>query len=1001
MGDLSVIQGKIRVPSISDRFVPRPRLDTLVARLVDEGEVLVVSASAGSGKTTAVVAALRSLARPVAWLTLDKTDTAPGRLVTYLEAALVCQLPELDGVGTKALAALVPHPETAGLLADSIGAVPLILVLDGLERLGDRADAWEVVEAVVRHAPPTTRVVLISRREIPEELCALPGPGAVAHLHDKDLLFTEAEAEAVLDRLGRGEVSPHDAVRSTGGWVTGLLFEAWRSDEHVPGAGGEADPLNGYLSSHILTGLTEEDRDFLIRSSILDEVTVPRAAALGLTRPGKRLAALRAAHLPVSWDRDGGMQCHPRVREYLLERLEQHDEDEVRVLRHRHARLLAAEGHPEEAAEELLRIGALADALPLAERAIVGVIERLDFEIAERWLAALIDVIPSSAPRLTTAELMLALAKDDVRRAVRIADQLNELGQREPLAQDSPTAAALMTWAYLHVGRLADSQAVMAVADADDPLVRIARYTSRAVAGIETDSPAPLRTGGPLDALALITSYLSGQLQDLAEAPESEWADAVGRPWRAAALRTLGQTDEVLRLYESGPRAGLGFDVFVGPEVLLDAGRIDEAREAVERGWILAEANGSVALQVLNVECQVKIALRIDRDADAARKALGLGITADAALQFVWITDVWNMWHGFACLVDDEDGEALRRLRLAVAGMKSADRILELPTAAVYLAEAEWRAGNETEADAAADIALDASDRQGSRHVLLQALGDFPAVLSRRMDAEPAADSAWHAVGRALAAQGTGTAGRQFEVVHFHDLGQPTIMVDKEPRRPRIAKSLELLAYLLVRRGEEISRAVLLDVLFDGRDDISTRAYLRQAIRQLRLVLPAESGVTVEGSTLLLAAGAPLSSDATRFAASVSAAARLEGTARLSATTDALALYDRGEFLEGVSTAWVDEHRRALRALAGAARYEAAELAFAAERYAQAQALIERALDDDPAREEAWRVRMRIAAAMGDQHGVIAAFRRCELALAQLPTTPARTTLQLLETLRR
>ncbi|WP_354698578.1 HTH-type transcriptional regulator MalT [Paraconexibacter sp. AEG42_29] len=1001
MGDLSVIQGKIRIPSIADRFVPRPRLDALVSRSVAEERVVVVSASAGAGKTTAVVAGLRELARPIAWLTLDKTDTAPGRLVTYLEAALVRQLPELEGISARALAALVPHAETAGLLADSIGDAPLVLVLDGLERLGDRVEAWDVVEAVIRHAPPALRVVLISRREIPTHLCELPGPGDVAHIGDEGLLFTEDEAAAVLERLGRSEVSPQDAVTSTGGWVTGVLFEAWRSDEHVSGAGGEADPLNGYLSSHILRGLGQEDRDFLVRTSILDEVTVRRAAALGLARPGERLAALRAAHLPVSWELDGGMRCHPRVREYLLERLDLADEAEVRTLRLAYANMLASEGHAEDAAEELLRIGALAEAVPMAERAIVGVIERLDHAIAERWLAALVDVAPASAPRLTTAELMLALAKDDVRRAVRIADQLQELGEREPLARASPTAAALITWAYLHVGRIADSQSVLAVADQDDPLVRVARSVSRAAAGVEPDAPAPQRTGGPIDALALIAAYLFGQLQELAEPAESEWADAVGRPWRAAALRALGRTDEALELYERGPRAGLGFDVFVGPEVLLDAGRIDEAREAARRGWVLADANGSYALQVLNVECQVKIALRVDRDTAAARAALGLGITADAAEQFIWVSDVWNMWHGFACLLDGEDAEALQRLRLAVNGMTNADRILELATAAVYLAEAEWRAGNDAAADEAADVALDAARRQGSRHLLLQAIRDFPAVLSRRMDAEPATDSAWHAIGRALTAQRAGTSGQTFEVLHLRDFGPPALMVDAEPRRPRIAKSLELLAYLVAHRGEVIPRPMLIDLLFEGRDDESTRAYLRQAIRQLKLVLPEGSGLTVGDGTIMLEVGAPLSSDASRFGASVSAAALLVGSARLKATTDALVLYDRGEYLEGLTSSWVDAERRTLRALAGTARYEAAQIAYDEGDYAGATDLIERALENDPTREEAWRLRMRIAGAVGDEHGVIAAFRRCEAALSELPTTPARTTLQLLETLRR
>src|SRR5439155_452551 len=113
-----------------------------------------------------------------------------------------------------------------------------------------------------------------------------------------------------------------------------------------------------------------------------------------------------------------------------------------------------------------------------------------------------------------------------------------------------------------------------------------------------------------------------------------------------------------------------------------------------------------------------------------------------------------DTWYGLALLLEADDAAALARLRKAVESMVAGDRILELPTAAVYLAEAEWRAGDEEAADRAADRALDAARRQGSNHLLLQALADFPAVVSRRIDAEPGADSAWHELGRALIAQG-------------------------------------------------------------------------------------------------------------------------------------------------------------------------------------------------------------------------------------------------------
>ena len=57
-------------------------------------------------------------------------------------------------------------------------------------------------------------------------------------------------------------------------------------------------------------------------------------------------------------------------------------------------------------------------------------------------------------------------------------------------------------------------------------------------------------------------------------------------------------------------------------------------------------------------------------------------------------------------------------------------------------------------------------------------------------------------------------------------------------------------------------------------------------------------------------------------------------------------------------------------------------------------------LGAEPFREPAWRLTMRIAGALGDDHGVVTAFRSCEQALGPFGIEPSRGTRQLLERLR-
>jgi DNA-binding SARP family transcriptional activator len=334
--------------------------------------------------------------------------------------------------------------------------------------------------------------------------------------------------------------------------------------------------------------------------------------------------------------------------------------------------------------------------------------------------------------------------------------------------------------------------------------------------------------------------------------------------------------------------------------------------------------------------------------------------------------------------------------------MTASDRILELPTAAVYLSEARWRAGDEDGADAAADLALDAARRQGSNHYLLQALASFPAVVARRLDSEPRAGSPWHELGRALHAQGV-TGARPLEGrVELVDFGPPAILVDGEPApRPRIAKSYELLAFLLCRERATAGRDELLSALFDGRSDDAARAYLRQAVHQLREVLPAEVRLVSEPARTWLADPSSVSCESSRLEAALVEAARLQGEERVEVTLRAIAVADRGQYLEGLSSMWIEDRRDRLARLITDARQDTAELCFAAGRYADAAKLVDAILGEDPFREAAHRLEMRIANATGDEDRVIAAYRRCERRLGELGTTPSTTTRQLLETLRR
>ncbi|MGD9988230.1 BTAD domain-containing putative transcriptional regulator [Pseudonocardia sp.] len=1001
-----IIRRKITPPPLGPAVTRRPRVEALLVRLIEQHRLVVVYASAGAGKTTAVLQAAERLDRPLAWLDLDTTDVATGRLLVYLEAALARHIPEIRGVASGALAANLAHSEVAGLLAEAVEGSDVLVVLDDAERLADSPAALGVVSAFVHYLPATARLVLLSRVELAVTTSGW-GPW-VAAVGEEDLALTVQEATDALARSGRSDIDPVEALIETGGWLTGVLFEAWRSTDHVIGLGGEADPLHGYLATQILDQLDPQDQDFLVTTAVLQEVTPRGAEAVGLTAASSRMHALRGRRLPVSWDGDR-MRCHPRFREFLLRRLARRGEEEQRRLRTAYARLLLASGHDEEALEELFAADALDEAVAVIRPVLERAIERTDFPTAERWLERLGPARREHHVALTGAELMLAVVREDFAAGVRLADRLEAAGRRAELAATSGRAAGLMAWCYLHAGRPDDMRAVIA-SGAPGPDVDAARYAMRMV-DVEAppDDVAPglgALSGGPLDALVMRAHFDLGRLQAMDTRPASPWAQRAADSWKVSGLLATGRPAEAFELYhrlvDASAEHSVWLQALVGPRLMAEIGEEDDAWRLLRDGRERIASTGSSLFEAYSRLIEAEFALRLDRDPAAATRALRPLLAHPIGQSYSLVAEHAATVRGRIALAEGDAAAAVAHLQPAVAGMRRGGRLLHLPAAAVYLAEAAWRTGDEDTADAAADVALEAARGQGSTHVLLNALAEFPDVLARRLDLEVTAESAWHELGRALTARVGGLGDVIGAAVHVAEFGRTAVILNGREVKPRLAKSVELLTFLSNRgEREPVTRPQLLDALFTGRRDDSAASYLRQAILHLRKAVPDVLETDGGPGALRLAPRVRVTTESRRVVALLAQAQALRGADRLGLLLDALEIADRGEYLPGIRSGWAEERRAQLAEILKDVRSEAAEAAFATGSFRQAEDLLATVLRADPAREAGWRLQMRLAHAMGDSDRVLAAYRSCEGALREFGTEPSATTSALLRDLRR
>ena len=996
----ALIRRKLSVPTLAEIVIARPRLESLLRQQLDAANVLTVCAAAGAGKTTAVVGASSQLDRPVAWLSLDGTESAPGRLLLYLQAAVTPYAPDAEGAATDALAAGLPVGEAAGLLAESLYGSGVILVCDNVERVVDSGPAMATLSALARYVPPDVTLVLVSRVALPIDTGSTGELDRIREVTDRDLSFTVTEAEAALARAGRSEIDAVEAVRRSDGWVSGVLFASGGVPTQPP------ERLHRYIAAQVVGALPEEERQFLVRTSLLAEVGVEEATALGIDDPGRMIVALRNRHLPLAWPREHTFALAPQLRDYLLGQLTLHDPGGLSVLRRNHAELLISRGEHEEAVDALIELGDGGRAWELASVLLPRLVNRMDLALAGRWLDAFPDAPVGAEPQLASDILRIAFGLEEPLRGTALLARNSWEWVESLAAVDDETAEealALLAWCLWHTNALAEAQRVT-------QLIRPGRAKAIAEANLDLSGDGPphdfpefaTTPAGPLDGLLMRLAYTRGRLHGLdARDAHGPWRALLGAPWAIAGLRATGRLEQAVDLYEvhRGKSRQLWLHGVDGAELMADLGRGDDAWEAMRTAWRLEGTTGSHIYAILLHLMEARLHLRLDRDTEAALRAIEAADRRGAQLHS-FTRESAGVWRGLAHLLRGDDLEARDDLQTAVTSMETTQHGLELVAGATYLSEALWRVGEEDAADAAAALALRSAEEMGSLHLLLAALKDVPAVAVRAADTEPHRTSRWHELTTLLARRGSLQVSSRHPRLLLEEFGVPVLLLDGVDVTPRLRKCTELLARIISSPNRAVSRQEVLDGLFQSRSEPAARSYLRQALYRLREIVSEELAPRLDGERLTLPGDEAIAATSEDVLAMVGQADRQDDEARFETLTEALARTDRGAYLEGFSSTWADARRIELTERIVRARLDLARVAYRLGRYWESGIAVDLVLRQDPYREDAWLLKLSLAQASGRDDGVLATYQRYVATMREAGVPPSAEIQRLLSRMR-
>lgn len=365
---LSIMPTKLQKPHLPLNMVVKRE----TMRLLSTAKINIVSAQAGSGKSTIVSHWLSNQEEPHIWYSLDEWDNDLAQFLTYLTEGIKTIDPKVSEQMEQLLSARQSIGDEALIksfttLIHNISQ-SFILVLDDYHLIQDDM-IHQMMRTLIGHFPLSMHLCIISREDPPFSVAKLRSQRQLTALRMSDLRFTLLETESFFSKNLNQSLTSNQLkylFERTEGWIAGLQLTALSLqgvediDQFIADFSESHYYIIDYLLEEVLEHHTESIRQFLLKSSIFEYFSPELCDEVLELQPGegeKYIEFLLKTNSFVITMESRWFRYHHLFRELLRKRLNLLDNNVINTNYLRAGKWFESEGRHQEAIEHYLNGG--------------------------------------------------------------------------------------------------------------------------------------------------------------------------------------------------------------------------------------------------------------------------------------------------------------------------------------------------------------------------------------------------------------------------------------------------------------------------------------------------------------------------------------------------------------------------------------------------------------------------------------------------------------------